>query len=144
MKSFLSLTAVLVAFSAGASPKGNANRDPSTGKLEPSVSFVEPKDGAEVPKKFKVRMFVEGYAVKPAGDKTALSGHHHLLIDHGPIAAGQAVPVSPTSLHFGKAQTETEVELPPGKHTLTLQFADGNHVSFGPKMSQTITVNVKN
>ena len=47
------------------------------------------------------------------------------------------------SLHFGKAQTEADVKLPPGDHTLTLQFGDGAHQSFGPEMSQTIKIHVK-
>ncbi|MEU2427515.1 DUF4399 domain-containing protein [Streptomyces sp. NPDC007851] len=28
-----------------------------------------------------------------------------------------------------------------GRHTLTLQFADGAHRSYGPEVSHTITVN---
>ena len=35
---------------------------------------------------------------------------------------------SETSLHFGKAQTETQLTLAAGKHTLTLQFGDGGHI----------------
>ena len=30
-----------------------------------------------------------------------------------------------------------------GKHTLVLQFADATHLSYGPKYTQSITVNVK-
>ncbi|WP_176115977.1 DUF4399 domain-containing protein, partial [Burkholderia cepacia] len=59
-----------------------------------------------------------------------------------PIPKGEVIPASEHSLHFGKAQTETDIQLPPGKHTLTLQFGDGMHRSYGPAMSQTITVNV--
>jgi hypothetical protein len=40
-------------------------------------------------------------------------------------------------------QTETDVTLTPGKHTLTLQFADFAHKSYGEKWSQTIEVEVK-
>lgn len=108
------------------------------------VFFEEPQDGATVPTKFTVKMGVMGFEVKPAGDKTPKSGHHHILVDTDPIAEGSAIPMgSPKHLHFGKGQTETEVELTPGKHTLMLQFADTNHVSMGEKMSATITVNVK-
>ncbi|MER6205961.1 DUF4399 domain-containing protein [Streptomyces sp. NPDC001642] len=35
------------------------------------------------------------------------------------------------------------IELPPGQHTLTLQFDDGFNRSYGPEMSATISVNVK-
>jgi hypothetical protein len=71
------------------------------------------------------------------------AGHHHLLIDQGPAEAGQVVPGDDKHLHFGKGQKETELSLPPGEHQLTLQFADGGHKSYGPKMSQTIKVIVK-
>ncbi|MBP6707250.1 MAG: DUF4399 domain-containing protein, partial [Achromobacter sp.] len=40
-------------------------------------------------------------------------------------------------------QTETELKLAPGKHTLTMQFADGAHRSYGPDLSSTISVTVK-
>ena len=66
-----------------------------------------------------------------------------LPIDTGPIPAAELVPSDATHLHFGDARTETEVSLSPGTHKLTAQFADGAHHSFGPAMSQTITVTVK-
>jgi hypothetical protein len=81
--------------------------------------------------------------IVPAGTMADGTGHHHLLIDSAPMPKGQVIPVSDKSLHFGKGQTETDVTLPPGDHTLTLQFGDGAHRSYGPEMSQTITVHVK-
>ena len=80
---------------------------------------------------------------KPAGDVVANTGHHHLFINHDSLKAGEAIPVDDTHLHFGKGQTETMVTLPPGKYTLTMQFADGAHKSYGPGMSKTINVTVK-
>ncbi|MCA9543181.1 MAG: DUF4399 domain-containing protein, partial [Myxococcales bacterium] len=68
---------------------------------------------------------------------------HHIIIDGEGVAQGQVVPKDDKHIHFGGGQTETELELTPGKHTLTMQFADGAHMSYGPKMSQTITVEVK-
>ena len=47
-------------------------------------------------------------------------------------------------MHFGKAQTEAEVTLAPGKHTLQLELGDRNHMPFDPPIvSKKITVNVK-
>jgi hypothetical protein len=113
--------------------------------FEPSagVFFVEPKDGATVDQEFKVVMGVKGMAIKPVGDMTENTGHHHLLIDTAPVKRGESIPADATHLHFGKGQTETTVKLPPGKHTLQLQFADGAHRSYGDAMSATITVVVK-
>ena len=56
---------------------------------------------------------------------------------------GDAIPFDATHVHFGKAQKEGELELSPGQHTLTLQFANAKHESFGKKFASTITVNVQ-
>lgn len=108
-----------------------------------SVSFVEPADGATVTSPFKVKFAVSGMAVKPAGDMTAKTGHHHLLINTGPMKAGDMIPMDDKHLHFGKGQTETDVTLPPGQYTLTMQFANGAHQSYGPELSKSIQVTVK-
>ena len=110
---------------------------------EKSVWFVAPKDGATVTSPFKVVFGIQGMAVEAAGQIKADSGHHHLLINLGPINAGEAIPVDDKHLHFGKAQTEAEVTLPPGQYKLTMQFANGAHVSYGPAMAATISVTVK-
>ena len=59
------------------------------------------------------------------------------------MPAGEAIPVDATHLHFGKAQTDAEVTLPPGKYKLTMQYANGAHVSYGPAMAATINITVK-
>ncbi|MEL6183778.1 MAG: DUF4399 domain-containing protein [Myxococcota bacterium] len=116
---------------------------PATG--ERKVSFLAPKDGAKVKSPVKIKMGLEGMKIRPAGedplDKT--TGHHHLIINKGPIAIGTIVPADENHIHYGKGQTEAEVELPKGKHELTLQLADGIHASYGPKLSATITVEVE-
>ena len=108
-----------------------------------SVSLVEPADGATVSSPFKVRFGVKGMAVEPAGDIKPNSGHHHLVINGDAVPTGQSVPFTERSLHFGKGQTETELTLPPGSYSLTAQFANGAHQSYGKPMSQTIRVTVK-
>jgi hypothetical protein len=112
---------------------------------ERSVSFAEPKDGAKVKSPVKMKFEVKGMKIELAGkDPTArTTGHHHVIIDGAPVEVGQPVPDNATHKHFGKGQTEAELELPKGKHKLTLQFADGSHVSYGPKMAQTIEIEVE-
>ena len=107
-----------------------------------SISIIEPADGATVSSPVKLRFSVQGMTVAPAGDVITNSGHHHLLIDTGPIPAGELVPSDATHLHFGDGRTVVEVPLSPGTHKLAAQFADGAHRSFGPAMSQTITVTI--
>eukprot|EP00193_Tetraselmis_chui_P001191 CAMPEP_0177752858 /NCGR_PEP_ID=MMETSP0491_2-20121128/1141_1 /TAXON_ID=63592 /ORGANISM="Tetraselmis chuii, Strain PLY429" /LENGTH=191 /DNA_ID=CAMNT_0019268085 /DNA_START=85 /DNA_END=660 /DNA_ORIENTATION=+ len=107
------------------------------------VSFTNPKAGATVSSPFTVQMQVSGLELRPASEGLQPgSGHHHLIVDGPPPAEGVAVPFDTTHFHYGKAQTEASLVLPPGKHTLTLQFADATHVSYGPKFSKTITVTV--
>ncbi|MQA19603.1 DUF4399 domain-containing protein [Rugamonas sp. FT103W] len=108
-----------------------------------SVSFVEPADGATVTSPFKVKFAVTGMEVKPAGDMTANTGHHHLLINAAPVKAGEVVPADEHHIHFGKGQTETEVKLAPGTYVLSMQFANGLHQSYGPGMAKDIKITVK-
>ena len=108
-----------------------------------SVSFIEPQDGAIVGKTFAVKFAVDGMEVKPAGELSATSGHHHLIIGGGPVVAGEVVPFDDSHIHFGKGQTEATVALAPGSYRLTLQFANGAHQSYGESLSKTITITVK-
>jgi hypothetical protein len=83
--------------------------------------------------------------VAPAGIKFDNTGHHHLLIDSDPPSdMGAPLPATEKIVHFGKGQTETTVNLSPGKHTLQLLFADLNHIPHSPPvLSQRITITVK-
>ena len=113
------------------------------------VMFVTPHDGDKVAGPLengkvavKVQMGAENIVIKPAGAVEAGSGHHHVLIDAEPIAAGTVVPKDETHLHFGQGQTEANVALSTGEHTLTMQLADGVHRSYGPGLAATIKINV--
>jgi Domain of unknown function (DUF4399) len=107
------------------------------------VDFVDLKDGDVVASPFKVKFAVTGMTVSPAGDTSINTGHHHLLINAEGVAAGQVVPADERHIHFGKGQTETLVTLPSGQYTLTLQFANGLHQSYGEMMRKSIHVTVK-
>lgn len=111
--------------------------------LAQSVDFIEPKNGDNVPSTFTVRFAVEGMSVAPAGEVTPGTGHHHLLIDTADIEENAVIPMDDKHRHFGKGQTETQITLPPGKHRLTMQFADGAHRSYGAKFRKSIEVTVK-
>lgn len=107
------------------------------------VYFKNLKNGQTLASPFKVVMGADNIAVDTIGAVKPASGHHHILIGLDSIPAGQVVPKDSTHIHFGNAQKETELNLPPGKHKISLQFADGVHRSYGSKLSATITVNVK-
>jgi hypothetical protein len=110
------------------------------------VYFKNLKDGETVKSPVKVEFGVEGMTVDSVSKKIIASGsgHHHLLVDaEDSIPSGTVVPKDSTHLHFGNAQTSTELKLAPGEHKLTLQFADGIHRSYGGKLAATIKVKVK-
>lgn len=71
------------------------------------------------------------------------SGHHHLLIDADLPPLDEPIPSDFNHLHFGAGETETDLELTPGPHTLQLLLGDSNHVPHTPPiMSERIHVNV--
>lgn len=113
------------------------------GEEKRGVDFGNLKDGDTVSSTFKVEFLVFGKTIEPAGVEKDGTGHHHIIVDGSGITAGEVVPANDTHIHFGKGQTETELTLTPGSHTLTLQFADFAHRSFGSKWAKTITVNVE-
>ena len=114
------------------------------------IRFVQPENGATITGPLvdgkvavQVKMGVEGITVKAAGEQIDGTGHHHIIVDGQGIPIGDVVPKDETHLHFGQGQTEAEVALTPGPHTLTLQFADGAHLSYGPQLATTIKIQVK-
>jgi hypothetical protein len=93
-----------------------------------------------------VRFGLKGMGIAPAGIKFDNTGHHHLLVDTNlaDVKLDAPLPANDNIRHFGKGQTETELTLPPGKHTLQLLFADYLHVSFDPPLtSKKITITVE-
>lgn len=93
-----------------------------------SVHFSNLKNGYHVRTPFWVEFGVRGMGVIPAGNPNEHAGHHHILIDT-PLPRDHLAPIpfSNTYKHFGKGQTGTELDLPPGRHTLRLLFADHAH-----------------
>lgn len=111
------------------------------------IYFIAPANGAVVDKSFEVKFGLSGAGVAPAGVDKAGVGHHHLLIDtEAPKGdeLNQPLPASPQIKHFGGGQTETRLELPPGRHKLQLILGDGNHIPHDPPViSDPIEIEVK-
>jgi hypothetical protein len=108
-----------------------------------SVFFPDLQDGSVIPPDAKIRFGASGVTITPAGEKGPAAGHHHLLIDTELPPLDQPIPSDFNHLHFGKGQTEAEVKLPPGEHTLQLLLGDASHVPHNPPvMSGRITVKV--
>jgi len=109
------------------------------------VYIISPKDGATVNGTFKVQFGLKGMGVAPAGVDVPDTGHHHLLIDVKDQPDMNApLPTTDNIRHFGKGQTETELTLTPGQHTLQLLVGDKSHIPLNPPVeSQKITITVK-
>lgn len=106
------------------------------------VYFIEPSDGATVPTSFTVKFGLKGMGVAPAGTDRPATGHHHLLIDQDLPPLDQ--PMGGDIMHFGGGQTETEVTLEPGAHTLQLLVGDHRHIPHDPPVaSERISIVVE-
>jgi Domain of unknown function (DUF4399) len=107
------------------------------------VEFIDLKDGAVIGPKTTLYFGLHGMGVAPAGTKKANSGHHHLLIDTDLPPLDRPIPNDENHLHFGAGQTEAELSLPPGPHTLQLLLGDADHIPHTPPIySEKIHVTV--
>ena len=108
------------------------------------VYIIYPRDGQKIKGAFPVRFGLKGMGVTRAGDTAPNVGHHHLLVDaEGELSPTDPIPTDRKHLHFGGGQTETQLDLPPGRHTLQLVLGDAEHKLFKPVvMSKKITVTV--
>lgn len=106
--------------------------------------IVSPADGDTVSSPVTVVFGLNGMGVAPAGTEAENTGHHHLLIDTGLPSMEEPIPADDNHVHFGGGQTEVQVELAPGEHSLQLLLGDLNHIPHDPPiMSEVITVTVE-
>ena len=140
IKTRLAIAAV-VALGAGLA-LADAKRTPSPAGAE--VYFIAPADGATVTSPVTVKFGLKGMGIAPAGITFENTGHHHLIIDAELPPVGAPIPTDANHVHFGKGQSETTLELKPGKHTLQLLLGDFGHVPHDPAVaSKKVTITVK-
>ncbi len=110
------------------------------------VYFANLANGDVVSSPFRVVFGISGLGVAPAQTEKDMTGHHHLLIDTQLTEEEMdyAIPNDDQHRHFGGGQTEVVLDLPPGEHTLQLNFGDLNHEQFDPPiLSDVITITVE-
>ncbi len=108
------------------------------------VYFVSPASGDTISNPVSVVFGLKGMGVAPAGTEKEETGHHHLLINTDAPSLEEPIPADDNHVHFGGGQTQTEIELPPGEHTLQLLLGDLNHIPHDPPvMSEVITITVE-
>ena len=110
-----------------------------------TLYFIEPQDGDVISgSQVKVIFGLSGMGVAPAGVEKNHTGHHHLLINVDHLPLNKPIPADSNHLHFGGGQTETTVDLAPGKHTMQLVLGDHMHMPHDPPvMSEVITLTVE-
>ncbi|MBO0758814.1 MAG: DUF4399 domain-containing protein, partial [Bradyrhizobiaceae bacterium] len=107
------------------------------------VYFIGLKNGDTLPPKAVIRFGLRGMGVAPAGFDAKNSGHHHLLIDTELPPLDEPIPSDLNHLHFGAGQTEVELSLSPGEHTLQLLLGDKSHIPHSPPvMSEPVRIHV--
>lgn len=124
---------------------------PAAGRADPTPAPPDaylyigwPNNGDVVKSPFKVWFGLRNMGVAPAGIDKPNTGHHHLLVDVELPPMDEPIPNNRNHLHFGAGQTETVLELPPGRHTLQLIMGDKEHVPFDPPVvSKKITITVR-
>jgi hypothetical protein len=141
LSNFAMLLLVICGTHGIAFAEGQRNGGPTPSAEGAAVHFIDIKDGQTVPSKVTIRFGLREMGVAPAGSDRANSGHHHLLIDTELPPLDQPIPNDFNHLHFGAGQTEAEVTLKPGTHTLQLLLADKDHIPHNPPvMSPRISV----
>jgi hypothetical protein len=106
--------------------------------------IISPADGAVVTNPVRVVFGLAGVGVVPAGIQREDAGHHHLLIDAELPNLGMPIPSDAAHVHFGGGQTETELTLTPGTHTLQLLLGDHLHIPHDPPIaSEVVTIEVQ-
>ena len=109
------------------------------------VYIISPKNGATVTSPVTVQFGLKGMGIAPAGVDLPNTGHHHLLVDVATMPKMDTpLPNNDNVRHFGAGQTETDLTLTPGKHTLQLLLGDALYTPHDkPVMSAKITITVK-
>jgi hypothetical protein len=107
--------------------------------------FITPSNGEEVTNPVTIKFGIVGMEIVPAGKDKPMSGHHHLLVNVEKLPNMiSPIPADKNHLHFGKGQTETQLNLPSGRHTLQLLLGDYMHVPHEkPLISDKIEIIVK-
>ena len=107
--------------------------------------IITPHDGDVIEGPVTVKFGLKNMGVAPAGIDNPNTGHHHILIDQDKLPdMTKPLPANENIIHFGGGQTETTLNLAPGKHTLQLVLGNYAHIPFDPPiMSDKITITVK-
>ena len=98
-------------------------------------------DGPDV----RVVLDIGGMEIRPAGDMTPHSGHHHLYLDHDLTDPTQPIPAIPGAvIHMGDGSAEYVFEgVAAGEHRIIAVVGDFAHVPVQPWVVDTVFFTVR-
>lgn len=155
MRSSIRSTPLLLAMSLGlhgcgegasARPDDAAAEAGASADEAPSVTIVEPRDGAVLDgPTVRVVLETRGLMVVPAGDATPGSGHHHLFLNDDVSPDGLPIPFEEGRVvHLGDGSSEYTLQgLEPGEHRLIAIVGDALHVPLVPAVTDTVRFQVR-
>ena len=122
----------------------SADESTSAAPENANVYIITPQDGETVPETFTVKFGLSEMGVAPAGVNKDNTGHHHLFIDVKDFPDfTTSLPANENIRHFGGGQTETQLTLNPGEHTLQLVLGNYAHIPHDkPVISEKIKISV--
>jgi hypothetical protein len=133
---FLLLTTWTVSIYSGDSPSVPGTK----------IYFVNLKDGDVVKNPVYVQFGLSSQmGIAPALVDWPDTGHHHLIIDSPTPDPNKAIPSkSDNHIHLSGGQSEWELDLEPGAHTLQLILGDYSHIPHDPPVvSEIINITVE-
>jgi hypothetical protein len=131
-----------------------ASEEPSTPTAEApepdvplgTVRILEPADGVTVDgPDLRVVLAIGGMEIRPAGDMTPNSGHHHLYLDHDLTDPTEPIPAIPGQvIHMGDGSSEYVFEgVEAGEHRIIAVVGNHVHVPLQPWVVDTVYVTVR-
>jgi hypothetical protein len=138
------LSAFFIVFWTGMSGVSYAECTKSPANAYVYIGWPNDGETLQANRPFRVWFGLRHMGVAPKGVKKPNTGHHHLIVDADLPPLDEEIPSDRNHLHFGAGQTETQLELPPGTHTLQLLMGDAEHNPHCPPVySRKITIYVK-
>ena len=111
-----------------------------------TVTILEPADGATVDgPDLRVVLEIGGMEIRPAGDMTPNSGHHHLYLDHDLTDPTEPIPAIPGQvIHMGDGSSEYVFEgVEAGEHRIIAVVGNHVHVPLQPWVVDTVYVTIR-
>jgi hypothetical protein len=131
---------------ASGEPSTPAVEAPEAEAPQGTVTILEPADGATVDgPDLRVVLEIGGMEIRPAGDMTPNSGHHHLYLDHDLTDPTEPIPAIPGQvIHMGDGSSEYVFEgVEPGEHRIIAVVGDYVHLPLQPWVVDTVYVTVR-